>query len=281
MCRVASGEETAGAVANYECCRFRGSLVALERAPPARRSGRPTPSPKTRGRRRRTRAARRCGGRRARRSGRAPAIDPARNALYVTTGDNYSDPPTPTSDAFMAFDLASGKMLWSRQMTAADAWNGACRLRRTRPTAPIRTAPISISRSPPILVTLAERPARARGRTEIRRRPRASIPIKRAKCSGSVASGKGGINGGVQWGSAADQSNVYVALSDLGRIHGPEQPGDRARSESRRRPVRAPPRQRRAGLVHAAAAVRQPAALQSRAVGGGQRHSRCRVLGIG
>jgi polyvinyl alcohol dehydrogenase (cytochrome) len=30
--------------------------------------------------------------------------------------------------------------------------------------------------------------------------------------------GKGGINGGVQWGSAADRSNVYVALSDIGRI---------------------------------------------------------------
>jgi polyvinyl alcohol dehydrogenase (cytochrome) len=33
--------------------------------------------------------------------------------------------------------------------------------------------------------------------------------------------GKGGINGGVQWGSAADASNVYVALSDLGRINVP------------------------------------------------------------
>jgi polyvinyl alcohol dehydrogenase (cytochrome) len=33
--------------------------------------------------------------------------------------------------------------------------------------------------------------------------------------------GKGGINGGVQWGSAADGSNVYVALSDLGRINVP------------------------------------------------------------
>jgi polyvinyl alcohol dehydrogenase (cytochrome) len=30
--------------------------------------------------------------------------------------------------------------------------------------------------------------------------------------------GKGGINGGVQWGSAADQSTMYVALSDIGRI---------------------------------------------------------------
>ena len=33
--------------------------------------------------------------------------------------------------------------------------------------------------------------------------------------------GKGGINGGVQWGSAADQANVYVALSDIGRINVP------------------------------------------------------------
>jgi polyvinyl alcohol dehydrogenase (cytochrome) len=30
--------------------------------------------------------------------------------------------------------------------------------------------------------------------------------------------GKGGINGGVQWGSASDGSNVYVALSDLARF---------------------------------------------------------------
>ena len=30
--------------------------------------------------------------------------------------------------------------------------------------------------------------------------------------------GRGGTMGGVQWGSAADQSNVYVALSDIGRV---------------------------------------------------------------
>jgi polyvinyl alcohol dehydrogenase (cytochrome) len=34
----------------------------------------------------------------------------------------------------------------------------------------------------------------------------------------STRIGKGGTLGGVQWGSAADQSNIYVALSDLGRI---------------------------------------------------------------
>ena len=34
-------------------------------------------------------------------------------------------------------------------------------------------------------------------------------------------------NGGVQWGAAADQSNVYVALSDLGRIDIPNSPATR------------------------------------------------------
>jgi hypothetical protein len=31
---------------------------------------------------------------------------PGRNALYVTTGNNYSDPTTTLSDAFVALDLA-------------------------------------------------------------------------------------------------------------------------------------------------------------------------------
>ena len=32
------------------------------------------------------------------------------------------------SDAFVAFDLDTGKILWSRQMTAADAYTSACRI---------------------------------------------------------------------------------------------------------------------------------------------------------
>jgi polyvinyl alcohol dehydrogenase (cytochrome) len=57
-----------------------------------------------------------------------PTIDAKKNALYVTTGDNYSHPSTKTSDAFLAMDLDSGKILWSRQMTTSDAWNTACRM---------------------------------------------------------------------------------------------------------------------------------------------------------
>ena len=51
-----------------------------------------------------------------------PAIDARRNAVYVTTGNNYTDPATRLSDAFVAMDLNSGKILWSRQMTPRDAY---------------------------------------------------------------------------------------------------------------------------------------------------------------
>ena len=46
--------------------------------------------------------------------------------MYVATGDNYSDPASETSDALVAFDLETGKLLWAQQFTPNDAWNIAC-----------------------------------------------------------------------------------------------------------------------------------------------------------
>ena len=58
----------------------------------------------------------------------SPTVDLKRGAVYVTTGDSYSDPPASTSDAFVAFDLKTGKLLWSRQTTAGDAFTVDCGL---------------------------------------------------------------------------------------------------------------------------------------------------------
>jgi polyvinyl alcohol dehydrogenase (cytochrome) len=212
---LASGEETAGAASNYECCRFRGSLAALNAATGAliwktytiAEEAHPTTKNKI---------GTQLWGPSGAPIWSAPAIDPVRNAVYVTTGDNYSDPPTPTSDAFMAFDLDSGKILWSRQVLAADAWNGAC-IRDDTTNCPSSNGPDFDFASPPILVTLAG------GRRALVAGQKSGIvhavdPDRQGEVLWQRRVGKGGINGGVQWGSAADQSNVYVALSDLGRI---------------------------------------------------------------
>jgi len=45
--------------------------------------------------------------------------------IYLATGNNYSQPATPMSDAVVALDLATGKVVWSRQVLR-DVYNSAC-----------------------------------------------------------------------------------------------------------------------------------------------------------
>jgi len=211
---VASGEETAGAVAEYECCTFRGSLVALDASNGARIWKTYTVEEPQR------HAKNRIGTQMWGPSGApiwsSPAIDAQKNAVYVTTGNNYSGPATDRSDAFIAFDMTSGRLLWSRQMTASDDWNTACRL-TDQTNCTNKDAPDFDFASPPILVSLPN------GRRAIVAGQKSGMvhaldPDRGGELLWQERVGKGGINGGVQWGSAADGSNVYVALSDLARF---------------------------------------------------------------
>ena len=212
---TASGEENAGAAPEYECCRFRGSLVALNGA-----SGDQVWRTYTITEESRPTKKHRIGTQQWGPSGvpiwSSPVIDPRRNAIYVTTGNNYSDPATGNSDAFVAFDLNSGKILWTRQVLSADAWNTACRLENKANCTDADGPDFDFSSSP-ILVNLAN------GRRALIAGQKSGLvhaidPDRNGEILWQVRVGKGGINGGVQWGSAADQSNVYVALSDIGRI---------------------------------------------------------------
>jgi polyvinyl alcohol dehydrogenase (cytochrome) len=57
----------------------------------------------------------------------APTIDHKRNAVYVGTSNSYVPVPDGgASDAIFAFDLSTGKLLWSQQLLADDANNFAC-----------------------------------------------------------------------------------------------------------------------------------------------------------
>ena len=211
---VASGEEAAGASPDYECCRFRGSVVALDGA-----SGKQVWKTYTIDEPRKT-------GKNSKGvqlwgpSGApvwtSPAIDARRNVLYATTGDNYSDPTTRMSDAFVAMDLDTGKIKWSRQMTAKDAYTSACRL-NDRTNCPDSDGPDFDFASSAILVNLpnGKRALVAGQKSGI---VHAIDPDQQGEVIWQTRVGKGGTAGGVQWGSASDGSNVYVAVSDVGRI---------------------------------------------------------------
>ena len=215
---IASGEETAGSTADYECCTFRGSLVALDAATGARiwKTYTITDPP---ARRARNKAGTQLWGPSGAPIWSSPAIDPQKNVIYVTTGNNYTGPASERSDAFVAFDMASGKILWSRQVYAGDDWNTSCRL-PDQVNCTNKNAPDFDFSSPPILVQLAN------GRRALVAGQKSGVvhaidPDREGQILWQQRVGKGGINGGVQWGSASDGSNVYVALSDLGRINVP------------------------------------------------------------
>src|SRR4029078_1290715 len=146
----------------------------------------------------------------------SPAIDVRRNALYVATGDNYSDPPSRMSDASVATDLASARILCWRQMTPADAYTSACRL-PDKTNCPDSNGPDFDFSASPILVTLSN------GRRALVAGQKSAVvhavdPDRQGEVIWQTRVGEGGTMGGVQWGSATDGTNVYVALSDIGRI---------------------------------------------------------------
>jgi polyvinyl alcohol dehydrogenase (cytochrome) len=212
---VASGEEVGSVPVDYQCCRFRGSLVALDAATgkqiwktytidqPARQT-------------KKNNSGTQLWGPSGAPIWSSPAIDTRRNILYATTGNNYSDPPTNRSNAFVAFDLATGKILWSRQMTEKDAYVSACRL-PDKTNCPDSNGPDWDFSSGPILVDLpnGKRALVAGQKSGI---VHAIDPDQQGEVLWQTRVGQGGTMGGVQWGSATDGTNVYVANSDIGRI---------------------------------------------------------------
>ena len=55
-----------------------------------------------------------------------PTISEERGLLFVGSGNNHSRPATDMSDSILAMDLRTGRVVWSYQSQAGDAWNAAC-----------------------------------------------------------------------------------------------------------------------------------------------------------
>lgn len=213
---TSSTEEVLGGNPQYECCKFRGSVSALDAA-----TGHvlwkaftipeePRPVHKNR-----------VGVQLWGPSGAAvwssPTVDLDKRVVYVATGDSYSDPAAPTSDAFLAFDLDTGRLLWSRQMTPNDAFNVDCESpAEKRVNCPVPDPLDADFGSSPILVQLPNgRRALIAGQKS--GMVYAADPDKRGEIIWQRRVGNGGRMGGVVWGSAADADNVYVAVSDAAK----------------------------------------------------------------
>lgn len=196
----------------YECCRSRPSLVALDANTGQLLWRRYTieQEPVKRGK---NRIGTQLWGPSGASIWSAPTLDPERNAVYVATGNNHSQPATDTSDAVLAIRMDTGEWLWKKQVTPNDAYNVAC-VRPDTTNCPEDAGPDHDFGSSPILVKLPN------GRRALLAGQKSGVmtaldPDDRGKILWQTRVGKGGLLGGIQWGSASDADKVYVPLSDI------------------------------------------------------------------
>ena len=56
----------------------------------------------------------------------SPTIDAKRKLVYASTGNSFTGIEINTSDSVLAFDLETGKLVWSSQVSKGDNWTMAC-----------------------------------------------------------------------------------------------------------------------------------------------------------
>jgi len=217
---VTSGvsEETAASMPDYECCTFRGSLTALDATTgavvwktytvdePKRRgtssSGKPLWGP----------------------AGApiwsAPTIDEKRGLIYAATGNAYADPPPKTSDAIVAFDMATGRIRWVNQIMP-DVWilgcgaplgGGDSTTASDNPNCPEDVGPDFDFSASPVLVTLAN------GRDGLIVTQKSGVgylldPERNGSVIWEYRWGRGSPVGGV-WGATVEGSHAYFGVAD-------------------------------------------------------------------
>ncbi len=205
---AASWEETRSSNPEYRCCTFRGSITAL-------RAKDGTQVWKTYTIREQPKELEKAPGQIGTwgPSGAgvwgSPTLDARRGILYVTTGDNFSSPATDMSDAVLALDVKSGRILWSKQVTPGDVFSGACTGRECPGPDFDFGSSLLIEKLPT-------------GREVLLAGQKSGVvfaldPDRKGEILWQTRVGKGGTNGGVQWGMASDGQKVYAAVSDLVR----------------------------------------------------------------
>ena len=212
---VSSLEEAAGPQPTYECCTFRGSVVAYD-ASTGEQLWKSYMIPVEPEPTRTTSVGTQLYGPSGAAVWSAPTIDVERHVLYVATGDAYSGPAEGHSDAVIAFDLDTGLRAWASQLLEGDVWIVGC---SDAPGAsnpencPEDLGPDYDFGSNPILRTLAD------GRDILTVGQKSGIawgldPDRQGRVLWQLRVGKGSAQGGVQFGPAADYDSAYFATAD-------------------------------------------------------------------
>lgn len=207
---ISSLEVTSAADTAYDCCTFRGAVVALDPDTGAERWKTYTvPQPAS------LQGTTSAGARILGPSGApvwgSPAYDAGRDRFYFGSGENYSSPADGNSDALFAVDARSGRKLWQVQLTAGDAWNTGCMMGNEN--CPKEKGPDFDLSPSPILVPLGG------NRDMIVVGQKSGMAYGISPDTGAVVwksrLGHGGTQGGVHFGMAREGTTIYVPIVDM------------------------------------------------------------------
>jgi polyvinyl alcohol dehydrogenase (cytochrome) len=218
---VSSSEEFTAATLDYPCCTSRGSVVALnastgEQIWKTYVMDEPKPTKKnSKGVQNYAPA----GGS----VWNSPTVDPQRNAVYFGTGDAETEPAPKTTDAIMAADIKTGKVLWSYQAQAGDAFLGGCNGPSRTDNCPSENGPDLDIGNSAILRTLGNGKrvlvAATKDGNVIALDPdRNGAVVWHTNVAPSDPNATGpnaflARLGGIVWGGASDGQNLYYGLS--------------------------------------------------------------------
>ncbi|MEH2379770.1 MAG: PQQ-binding-like beta-propeller repeat protein [Nostoc sp.] len=227
---VSSLEETAANDPKYPCCTFRGSMTAVD-LNTGKLLWKTYTVPKNYGQ-----PDGYSGGAVW---GSTPAIDPKRNLVYIGTGNNYNVPKTVKNciaklssqtvpdqsqcldrnnyiDALMALDLDTGAIKWANKLEGYDTWTVACYFGGAS-NCPDPKGPDYDFAQAPMLFTVKDA---GKSRDLLGAGQKSGVFWALDRDTGKVVwsriVGPGGAAGGIQWGSATDGQQIYVAISNYG-----------------------------------------------------------------
>jgi polyvinyl alcohol dehydrogenase (cytochrome) len=209
---VSSVEEVTGRDTKYPCCKFRGSLVSLDaytgkllwKSFTVQEEPKPFKI---------NSAGTQMYGPAGGAIWSAPTLDLKRKVVYVATGNSYTDVPTGHSDAIIAFDMETGKLKWVNQVTPKDNFLVGCRQAGVG-NCPEDAGPDYDFGSSPIIRSLPG------GKQIILAGQKSGViyaldPDHQGKILWQQRLGAGGALGGIEWGFAVDEKNVYVPMADV------------------------------------------------------------------
>ncbi len=212
---VSSMEEYLATSATYECCKFRGAFVAVDLA-----SGKIVWTTYTIAKPAAPIGVSERGKQMFGPAGSAiwsaPTIDAKRGVLYVGTGDSYVDAPNENADAILALDLKTGAIRWAHQLRPQDNYIIGCYGPREgwAVNCPRHPGPDADFGSSPILRTLpnghdiliaAQKSGQVYGLD----------PDSKGDLLWTQRLSQGGPLGGVEFGPAAGDAQVYVGIADI------------------------------------------------------------------